>query len=193
MVICLEQARCRLFAYGLADVTASRTPSSLARLVLPFWFRLTQLVLETRPLNGCVSMVTAASPSIMDSRWGVLLALINVLCERAVYDLRMTSCPTSRVADVTAVDPSSLGYVSNTLGVARGPCGRSSCPWLVRGVPGQRVELSLVVLGHLRYHGNCASVIVAEPTDMYYVHIYLLCLLYLAYLLSHFYIKFLLP
>jgi len=123
----------------------------------------------------------------------VLLALINVLCERAVYDLRVTSCPTSRVADVTAVDPSSLGYVSNTLGVARGPCGRSSCPWLVRGVPGQRVELSLVVLGHLRYHDNCASVIVAEPTDMYYVHIYLLYLLYLAYLLSHFYIKFLLP
>jgi len=34
----------------------SKTPSSLAsfksRLVLPFWYRLTQVVLEKRPLNG---------------------------------------------------------------------------------------------------------------------------------------------
>ena len=36
-----------------------KTPSSLAsfksRLVLPFWYRLTQVVLENRPLNGCSS------------------------------------------------------------------------------------------------------------------------------------------
>jgi len=34
-----------------------KTPQSLAsfksRLVLPFWYRLTQVVLEKRPLNGC--------------------------------------------------------------------------------------------------------------------------------------------
>ena len=34
-----------------------KTPSPLAlfksRLVLPFWYRLTQVVLENRPLNGC--------------------------------------------------------------------------------------------------------------------------------------------
>jgi len=34
-----------------------QTPSSLAsfksRLVLPFWYQLTQVVLEKRPLNGC--------------------------------------------------------------------------------------------------------------------------------------------
>jgi len=34
-----------------------KTPSSLAsfksRLVLPFWYRLTQVVLDKRPLNGC--------------------------------------------------------------------------------------------------------------------------------------------
>jgi len=34
-----------------------KTPSSLAsfksKLVLPFWYRLTQVVLEKRPLNGC--------------------------------------------------------------------------------------------------------------------------------------------
>ena len=36
-----------------------KTPSSLAsfksRLVLPFWYRLTQVVLEKRPINGCSS------------------------------------------------------------------------------------------------------------------------------------------
>jgi len=35
------------------------SPSSLAsfrsRLVIPFWYRLTQVVLEKRPLNGCSS------------------------------------------------------------------------------------------------------------------------------------------
>ena len=36
-----------------------KTPASVAsfksRLVLPFWYRLTQVVLEKRPLNGCSS------------------------------------------------------------------------------------------------------------------------------------------
>jgi len=45
------------FAHGPADATA--TPSSLdsleSRLVWPFWCQLTQVVLEKRPLNGCLS------------------------------------------------------------------------------------------------------------------------------------------
>ena len=40
----------------------SKTPSSLAsfksRLVLPFWYRLTQVVLEKRPLNRCGTQVS---------------------------------------------------------------------------------------------------------------------------------------
>ena len=62
----------------------------------------------------------------------------------AVYDLRITSCPASRVADVTSGEsrPSLLGYVSNTLGgPAHASCGRPWCPWIVRAVPGQRVQL----------------------------------------------------
>ena len=51
----LSGARCRL-AYGPADATASH--SSLAsvksRLVLPFWYRLTLVVVDIRPLNVCV-------------------------------------------------------------------------------------------------------------------------------------------
>ena len=55
----LSGAKCRLFAYGPADATAPKIPKSLAsfksRLVLPFWYQLTQVVLEKRPLNGCNS------------------------------------------------------------------------------------------------------------------------------------------
>jgi len=31
-------------------------------LVLPFWYRLTQVVLEKRPLNGCCVVVVLAYP-----------------------------------------------------------------------------------------------------------------------------------
>jgi len=54
MVICMKWDA-NNFAYGPADVTA--TPPSLISLnpawFLPFWCRLTQVVLKKRPLNGC--------------------------------------------------------------------------------------------------------------------------------------------
>jgi len=56
----LSGARCRLFACGPADATA--TPKHYILLphlnsdwFLPFWYWLTQVVLEKRPLNGCGS------------------------------------------------------------------------------------------------------------------------------------------
>jgi len=52
VVICVEQG-----ADCLHMVQLMPLPSSLAlfksRLVLPFWYQLTQVVLEKRPLNGC--------------------------------------------------------------------------------------------------------------------------------------------
>jgi len=55
----LCRARLRLFAYGPADATASPNPiissSFKLRLVLPFWYRLTQVVPEKKPLNRCSS------------------------------------------------------------------------------------------------------------------------------------------
>jgi len=59
-----------LFAYGPADATAiPKPPSSLAsvksRLVLPFWYRLTQVVLEKRPLNRCVCVDNTSSMLIL--------------------------------------------------------------------------------------------------------------------------------
>ena len=51
----LSAEMCRLFAYGPADATASQTPSYLAlfksRLVLPFWYWLTQVGLG-KPWRG---------------------------------------------------------------------------------------------------------------------------------------------
>jgi len=32
-----------------------------SRLVLPFWYRLTQVVLEKRPLNGCIAAAALAA------------------------------------------------------------------------------------------------------------------------------------
>ena len=52
----LSGVRCSLFAYCLANASASQNPSSLAsfksRLVLHFWYWLTEAVLEKRPFNG---------------------------------------------------------------------------------------------------------------------------------------------
>ena len=67
----LSGARCRLFAYSLVQLMPlhPKTPSSLAsfksRLVLPFWYRLAQVVLEKRPLNRCSS----SSSSIVVFKW----------------------------------------------------------------------------------------------------------------------------
>ena len=49
-IVCILSSWCRCHP---------KTPSSLgsfkSRLVLTFWYRLTQVVLEKRPLNGCIS------------------------------------------------------------------------------------------------------------------------------------------
>ena len=50
----LSEARCRWFAYGPADATATSCSSKIQN-GLPYWCRLTQVVLEKWPLNGCSS------------------------------------------------------------------------------------------------------------------------------------------
>ena len=51
----LSGARCKL-AYGPADATATHCLllSEKSRLFLPFWYRLTRVVPDKGPLNGCV-------------------------------------------------------------------------------------------------------------------------------------------
>jgi len=61
VVICLKRGADCLHTVQLMPLHP-KTPSSLAsfksRLVLPFWYWLTQVVLEKRPLNGCSSILT---------------------------------------------------------------------------------------------------------------------------------------
>jgi len=54
----LSGASCRL-AYGPADANATHClfASVKSRLVLPFWYQLTQIVLEKGPLNGCACVL----------------------------------------------------------------------------------------------------------------------------------------
>jgi len=58
VVICLQRGADCLHMVQLMPLHP-KTPSSLAsvksRPVLLFWYRLTQVVLEKRPLNGCSS------------------------------------------------------------------------------------------------------------------------------------------
>ena len=58
MVICVERGKDCLYMVQLMPLHP-KTLSSLAsfkfRLVLPFWYRLSQVVVETRLLNGCSS------------------------------------------------------------------------------------------------------------------------------------------
>ena len=51
-----------MFAYSPADAAASQNPlaSFKSTLVLLFWYRLIQVVLDKRPLNGCSS--SSSSP-----------------------------------------------------------------------------------------------------------------------------------
>ena len=67
MVSCLERGADCLHMVQLMPLYP-KTPSSLAsfksRLGLPFWYRLTQVVLKKRPLNGCSSVVVYCSAAI---------------------------------------------------------------------------------------------------------------------------------
>ena len=64
----------------------SRAPVK-SRLVLPFWYRLTQVVLEKRPLNGCCCCCCCHC-CFHCASWGFVLVDILVLLTRA-YRWRM--------------------------------------------------------------------------------------------------------
>jgi len=53
MVICLERSA-DLHTAQLMPVPLTVSCSSKSRLVLPFWYRLTRIVPDKGPLNGCV-------------------------------------------------------------------------------------------------------------------------------------------
>jgi len=55
----------------LLPKTSSSLASFKSRLVIPFWYWLTQVVLEKMPLNGCSSSSSSSSS---------LLSYITLLC-----------------------------------------------------------------------------------------------------------------
>jgi len=61
-------------------VWCSPADSTAARMVLPFWCRLTRVVLERRPLNGCLSQCVCLSPFF----WQPFVRLFAV-CYRTVF------------------------------------------------------------------------------------------------------------
>ena len=69
MVVCLQGGADRLHMVQLMPLPP-KTPSSLASfkstLVLPSWYRLMQVVLEKRPLNGCVCVCVCVFVSMLD-------------------------------------------------------------------------------------------------------------------------------
>ena len=119
MVICLELGATYLH-YGPADATT--TPSSLAPVKfengLPFWCRLTQVVLEKRPLNGCSSSsrvvvsVLRWSRDVSMSRLGLVstkivnvsVLAIDVSCPRPIFSQILQVSIIKLIKSVVAVN-----------------------------------------------------------------------------------------
>ena len=78
----------QIVSIGPADATASQTLSSLAsfkyRLVLHFWYRLTQVVLEKKLLNGCSVVVVVVDADLQCKCDGVA-AVISLHPVRGDY------------------------------------------------------------------------------------------------------------
>jgi len=75
VVICLEQGAGAMHMVQLMPLHP-KTPQSLtsfkSRPVLPFWYKLTQVVLEKRPFNGCSYNVSYASDSTTGGKYYIL-------------------------------------------------------------------------------------------------------------------------
>ena len=100
-----------MFACGPVDAShchPNKTPSSLAsfksRLVVPFWYRLIQVVLEKRPLNCCSSSSSSAITVVMTFSFvcvlrcdlSPMLTVCTAGCKEFHICIRHRSIPASR-------------------------------------------------------------------------------------------------
>jgi len=65
VVICLERGA-DLHMAQLMPLPLTVSCSSKIQIVLPFWYWLTQVVLEKRPLNGCVVVLFSLACPMME-------------------------------------------------------------------------------------------------------------------------------
>ena len=79
VVICRERGADCLQLDPLPDTSLSLAPVK-SRLVLPFWYRLTQVVLEKRPLNGCSSVVVVYVYAIYFCTFFVFALFCQYMC-----------------------------------------------------------------------------------------------------------------
>jgi len=95
----LSGARCRL-AYGPADATATRRlyASVKSRLVLPFWYRLTQVVLDKGPLNGVCVCVCVCVCYFLLSLLFILRVGLMVKCIKK--DMRLKYCAEHKMPEI---------------------------------------------------------------------------------------------
>ena len=88
--------------------TLSSLASFKSRLVLPFWHRLTQAVLEKRPLNGCSSIVVTVQHIDVINVCNVYqIFLINafvIFVNVYYYSKRRMKCRKSFVPSVLSSD-----------------------------------------------------------------------------------------
>ena len=87
----LSGARCRV-TYGPADATATHRlfASAKSRLVLPLWYRLTWVVPDKGPLNGCVCVCVYSWHKVSES-------LNNGWRQREIFNRRCDSLELSSV------------------------------------------------------------------------------------------------
>jgi len=81
---CMWPSWCHCHSLSLASVKS--------RLVLPFWYQLTRVVLDKRPLNGCVCVLLCCSTMQQTNHKRVLdVAFLNS-CRRSLSDNNATRC-----------------------------------------------------------------------------------------------------
>ena len=76
---CIRPSWCHYHSLSLAPVKS--------RLFLPFWYRLTQVVLDKGPLNGCVCVYVCRKPIIgyFATSFSFLCRITCTVCEDAAY------------------------------------------------------------------------------------------------------------
>ena len=76
MIICLEQGADLHMAQLMATATLASVKS---RLVLPFWYQLTRVVLDKGPLNGCVCVYVPAVTCLAAIVFFLIFCVIRML------------------------------------------------------------------------------------------------------------------